>query len=222
MEHNLSPNGNGSAARPADPAGAALDPYGDIPEAIRQVWARRAVQLAQKPVEADDRSQQVELVLVRLGCETYGFEVQYIQSIRPAEQITTVPRVPNWVAGVCNVRGNILSVINLSRYFNLPEPEAPAAGTDQSGPAGYLVMAAIPGMELAILVDDVLAVEPLPASRIQTTTDIIRGIQPEYVRGVAERYNGQKDGEQGDYLLLVLDLPALLTDPQLIINEEAL
>ncbi len=91
-------------------------------EVIRQIWARRAEQLA-KVVEEEDQGTQIELVIVYLGCELYAVEAQYIFDIRPLDRITQVPRTPDWIAGVINQRGHILSVINLQRFFRLPQTE---------------------------------------------------------------------------------------------------
>jgi purine-binding chemotaxis protein CheW len=184
---------------------------------IEEIWSRRAAVLAQAPVETDS-SEQIELVMVRLGSEIYGMEVEYISSIRPAEQITRVPRVPAWVGGVFNLRGNILSVLDLKKFFGLPD------GVDSSGQTTGQVLVVVKtwDMELAILVDEVLAIEPVPASQIQATSDILHGIRPEYVRGVAERSRSDTQNGTGENLLLVLDLPALVADPQLVIDDDVL
>jgi purine-binding chemotaxis protein CheW len=194
------------------------------PEVVQQIWARRAAQLAQVPVQ-EEEGEQIELVLVQLGREIYGLDAQCVYDIRPAEQITRVPRVPDWVAGVVNLRGRILSVIDLGHFFGLSraemrglaQAEANGEGEATSGPD--LVVIETSDMEIALLADDVLAVEALPASQVQEATDTIRGIHPEYVRGVAERRSGDTP-TNGDGLLVVLDLPALLADERLIIHEE--
>jgi purine-binding chemotaxis protein CheW len=189
------------------------------PEVMERIWARRAAQLAQVPPQ-EDEGEQMRLELVRLGCEIYGLEAQYVFDNRPLEQLTPVPRVPHWVAGVVNQRGRILSVVDLHRFFGLP-----AAGED--GGAGaqegydavegvpYLVVVETPDMEVVLLVDDVLAVETLPARRVQALTSVVRSIPVEYVQGVVERSNG-KDAQT----VVVLDLPALLSDERFIIHEE--
>jgi purine-binding chemotaxis protein CheW len=200
-----------------------------------RIWAQRAARLAQAPSE-EQAGEQVELVLIRLGSELFGLDAEYALEIRPARQITPVPRVPDWVAGVVNVRGRILSVLDLCRYLALPRGATPTqdagpkpgdsgsaksleritAGGENSGqlaPGQNLVIVETPDMEIALLVDDVEAVEMLPADRVQDATDITRGIRQEYVRGVAERKGGAG-------LLVVLNLPALLADEQLIVHEE--
>jgi purine-binding chemotaxis protein CheW len=177
---------------------------------IKHIWAQRAAQLAKPPVQ-EEKGEQVELAMVQLGREVYGIDVQHIQEIRPAVQITQVPRVPEWVTGVVNLRGRILSVLDLRRFFGL----APSETREDNliTPFLDLVVVETPTMEVALLADDILAIEMFPTSRIQDVTDTARGIGSEYVRGVIE---------QGDEapMIAVLNLPALLADERLIIQEE--
>jgi len=94
-------------------------------EQVEKVWAQRAAQLA-KVVKREESGEKLAIALVRLGRELLGVEVQYVQDIRQIEALTRVPRVPEWVAGISNVRGRILSVINLRSFLGLPP--APQAG----------------------------------------------------------------------------------------------
>jgi len=189
----------------------------DVDEAtMRQVWARRAEHLAEKPVE-QDQGERLEIVLVRLGAEIFGLPVSYIHSIRLADQITRVPRVPPWVAGVVNLRGKILSVVDLELFFGLPVAETRPG---ERAPARYLVVAEAQLMELAFGVDEVIAVEPLPINRLQEATAMMRGVRPEYIIGVAERE--VRSGDAKHNLVIVLDMMNLLSDPHLLVNQEAL
>lgn len=178
-------------------------------EVMQQIWARRAAQLAQVPAE-EEQGRQIELVLVLLGSEVYGFEALYVSNIRPVEQITRVPRVPGWVVGVTNLRGRILSVIDLPCFFGLPQAEDDGSG--------ILVVVGGGEMELALLVDQVLVVEAIPVNSVYDPGDIIRGIPSEYVQGVAE-WRG-KAGD--DSLLVIIDLSALLSDERLIVREDVM
>jgi hypothetical protein len=71
---------------------------------LEQTWARRAAQIA-RVIEAEETGNQIEIVVVRLGKELYGLEADFVFDIRQLENITPVPRVPDWVAGVVNLRG---------------------------------------------------------------------------------------------------------------------
>ncbi len=69
-------------------------------------------------------------------------------------------------------------------------------------------------MEVTLLADEIIAVETMPVSRIQDVARSIRGLHPEYVRGVATREGGEED------LVVILNLESLLSDRRLIIHEE--
>ncbi len=202
-------------------AGVALEASVEISrEEIEEIWARRAEELAALPVEEDERG-HIRLLLVRLGCEIYGIEAHHVFNVRAADQITAVPRTPAWVAGVINLRGRIFSVIDLRRYFNLPEGDrVDQDGFDTGGVIPRIIVVETPDMEIALLVDEVLTVETLPMGDLQDATGTVRGLHPEYVQGVIARPNASDDQIQSSSMLVVLDLVTLLADERLIIHEE--
>ena len=100
------------------------------PDKLQQIWERRAAMLAAAPAQEEEEGEQIELVIVQLGLEFYGVEVRYVSDIRAAKQITRVPRVPDWVSGVVNLRGRILSVIDLRKFFGLaPSDQSQSNGS---------------------------------------------------------------------------------------------
>jgi purine-binding chemotaxis protein CheW len=178
------------------------------PETMERIWARRAAALARVP-DAEEVGVQLQLVPLRLGREVYGINVLYVFDIRPVERITRVPRVPAWIAGVVNLRGRILSVIDLCRFLDLPTSDA---AQTVGGQDRCLVLVETPEMELALLADSVLPLENLLATRITQSATAVRGIRAEYVLGVADCADGAP--------MVVLDLPAILRDKNLIVHEE--
>jgi purine-binding chemotaxis protein CheW len=196
---------------------ARLDWVGDVPtDILEQSWARRAVHVAQE-IEDGETGEQIEIAMVRLGKELYGLEADYVFDIRSLDHITSVPRVPDWVAGVVNLRGRIISVMDLHRFLGIPlaEKESEAESATR-----HLVMVETSTMELALLVDEVLGIEALPNSQIQEAASAGKGIRPEYVRGVFVRNSNTHSAENNNGMLVVLDLQALLVDKSLIIHEE--
>jgi purine-binding chemotaxis protein CheW len=208
-------------------------------EFVEQAWARRAAKLA-LAVEEEETEERTEIVVVRLGSEVYGLDTAYVYDIRKLENLTRVPRVPKWVAGVVNLRGRVVSALELPGFLGLPNMES-----DRQTDERYLVVVETPALEIAILVDEVLAIESLPVSKIQEATSAVRGIRPEYLRGIVvgsqdnrsrERSNGNEheaatpsqngnntshsSNRGGPSLLVILDLPVLLVDPRLVIHED--
>ncbi len=188
------------------------------PDVLEKTWERRAAQLARE-IEEDTSGEKIEIVVVRIGQELYGVEVPYVFDIRTEQSITRVPRTPAWVAGVVNLRGRVMSVLDLAAYLGLP------AASNQDQHEKRLLVVETPKMELALLVDEVLSIEPIAISAIQEATTTVRGIRAEFVRGLVVReaqLNVQAENgvQKHDEMLVILDLPALLADPGLIVQEE--
>lgn len=213
VERDAMPDKQPAEVSPSPGLGSGAGLAEVLPEDMQRIWARRAAELA-RPLVRQDESDWFDVVIVRLGQELYGLEARYILDIRLAEHITPVPRVPDWVRGVVNVRGHILSVVDIQRFLGLPCLEADAAG------GLYLIVVETAETSLALLVDDVLAVDALPASLLQDPANLIRGLHPEQVRGLYRRSDRIPATPGGDGLLVVLDLPALLADRRMIIHEE--
>jgi len=195
----------------------------DAPKDIlEQTWARRAIQIAQA-IESGETGEQIEIAVIRLGREVYGLEAGYVFDIRPLDHVTHVPRVPDWVAGVVNLRGRIISVLDLKRFLGLPLTE----NKDDGGSTQrHLVLVETPAMELALLVDAVLGIQNLPVKRIQEVDSVERGLPVEYVQGVYIDNGGDGDktapseSSKNTSPLVILNLSALLADKHLIVQEE--
>lgn len=210
--------------------GDALD-YTDSQEdertRIERIWAERAAQMAKVEDASGQQGERATVAIIRLGRELLGIEVQYVFDIRQREAITRVPRVPGWVVGVTNLRGNILSVVDLCKYFGLPGSSAETENPGlllvvQSHPAGQ--RSQTPAMEIVFLVDDVLGIENLPLAQTAAESGLIHRLKPEYILAIADRkaavFKDQNDETLGQRHLAVLNAEALLSDPRLIIHEE--
>ncbi|MBN1219697.1 MAG: chemotaxis protein CheW [Anaerolineae bacterium] len=182
------------------------------PAELAEVWARRAYELAQKP-PTPAIGKTLDLLVFWLGKERYGLEVTNVREIYPLEQLTSVPRTPNFVAGVFSARGRILSAIDLCAFFDLPAiglsgqtkiivvSNANLANTHYAN--GHL-------LEVGILADEVADVTTIFKEDIQPPLTTHTGVRAEYIQGITSD------------LLVVLNLNALLTDKRVIIQEEFL
>jgi purine-binding chemotaxis protein CheW len=195
------------------------------PAALEQAWARRSAQIAQK-IQEEQQGEVVKAAIISLDNELYGLDVQYIFDIRVLEHITFVPRVPAWVLGVVNWRGRILSVIDLRRFLGLSSNNAsqdkvtPALAGGARETAQRLVVLQAGEMEVGIQADEVFLIESIPVSKINTNDGMARAIKPEFVSGLFMRAGEKTQNQQG--IVVLLNLPALLADPHLVIHEEIL
>ena len=116
-------------------------------------------------------------VLFRLGPEMYGLPVEKVQSIIRYERGTPVPRAPEGVEGVINLRGRIIPVVDLSMRLGRGtfEPETTSRVVVAEGEAGPVGLAVDAASEVAWIAVD--AIKPPPEAAISAeTADAITGV----------------------------------------------
>lgn len=200
--------------RQMDEANQNLKSSEDIsPAALEQAWARRSAKIAHKTQE-EQPGDTIQVAIIGLDNELYGLDVHHIFEIRALESITFVPRVSAWVLGVVNWRGRILSVIDLRRFLGLPSNhlETKTKNTRR------LIVVQAGEMEVGIRADEVFLIESIPVSKIRADAGDTSGINPEFVDGIFTRV-GQDETQQ---VMVLLNLPALLAAPSLVVREEIL
>lgn len=172
-------------------------PSSDAAEYVLQARARA---LAQVPAEAAIM-EHIEVVTFVLAYETYGIETAYVREVYPLKDLTPLPCVPPFVAGIVNVHGQVLSVIDIKTFFELP-----AKGLSD---LNKVIILSDGVMEFGILADAVLDVRRIPLQQIQPSLPTLTGIREQYLRGITA------DG------LIVLDAYSLLTSRSIVVHEEA-
>ena len=184
--------------------------------ALEQAWARRSAQIAKK-IQEEEQGEVVKAAIISLDNELYGLDVQYIFDIRVLENVTFVPRVPAWVLGVVNWRGRILSVINLRQFLGLPPKKE---SETRAKTVQHLVVLQVGEMEVGIQADEVFLIASIPVSKIDTSYGVVRAIKPEFVNGLFIR--AEQEMKNQLEIVLLLNVPALLSDRGLVIREEIL
>ncbi|MEW6172575.1 MAG: chemotaxis protein CheW [Bacillota bacterium] len=128
-------------------------------------------------VEVTGREGQV--VVFKLAGETYGVDIASVAEIIRMESITRVPRAPEFIEGVINLRGKIIPVIDLRRRFDLPKGE-------QSRQTRIIIVE-LGEMIIGMIVDAVLEVLRVPEESIEPPPAVINGVDVIYLRGIALR-----------------------------------
>ena len=136
----------------------------------------------------------LQLVSFNLGKEEFAVDILKIQEINRMVEITKVPKSPDFVEGVINLRGKVIPIIDLRKRFNLPGSES----TKQT----RIVVVDIDNMVVGLVVDAVSEVLRLPANTVEPPPPIVAGIDSEYISGV---------GKLEDRLLILLELDKVLS-----------
>lgn len=166
----------------------------------RQILRDRAEALARPLVPANQHEAAFEFVEFTLANERYAVENRWVEEVCPFKDLTPLPCVPPFVAGIVNVRGRILAVLDLKKFFDLPEKGI----TDLH----RIILVRGDDMEFGLLADTVTTVRSLPFQSIQPAPATLGGIRGEYLKGVT--------AEQ----MVVLDIARLLADPRIIVHDE--
>ena len=111
--------------------------------------------------------------------------------------ITKVPKSPEFVEGVINLRGRVIPIINLRKRFGLENKE--------KDKQTRIVVVNIEGKILGLVVDAVSEVLRLPADTIEPPPPMVSGVEAEYISGV---------GKLDNKLLILLDLNKILTSKE--------
>jgi purine-binding chemotaxis protein CheW len=131
-----------------------------------------------------------------LGAEEYGIEVGKVRGIIRYTDVTPVPRTPAYMSGVINLRGQVLPVIDLRIKLGL-QPAARSERTCIIIVETRDTEAIAPGdgerkVQVGLVVDRVLEVPEVPAQTIDKAPPLGRGVQAEFILGLAKAGGGLK------------------------------
>jgi purine-binding chemotaxis protein CheW len=169
-------------------------------EEKKRILKARAAALAREPEESGAAIERIEVVEFLLASERYGVESSFIGEVYPLKELTPLPCTPPFVLGVMNVRGKILSVIDLRKFFDLPDKGL-------SDLNKVIIMHDGP-MEFGILADAIIGVRQLPITTLQPSLPTLSDIRADYLKGVTQER------------LVVLDGARLLFDRRIVVHEE--
>ena len=167
----------------------------------RKILRERAQALARPAAKEISAQEQIEVVEFLLAHERYAIESDYVREVYPLKELTPLPCTPPFVLGVINVRGQILSVIDIKKFFDLPEKGL----TDLN----KVIIVQSGNMQFGILADVILGIRQIAHHDMQPSLPTLTGIRGEYLRGVT------KDR------LIALDAGKILSDKNIVVYEEA-
>lgn len=169
-------------------------------ETTQRILKSRALALGQKPSSAERIDAQLDVVEFVLAEEHYAVESRHVREVYPLEQLTPVPCTPAFVRGIVNLRGEILSVIDIKKFFDLPDKGL----TDLNK---IIVLESV-SMCFGILADLIVGVHSVPVADIQASLPTLTGVRAEYLRGVTPAR------------LVILDAEALFADRNIVVHEQ--
>ena len=138
-------------------------------------------------------AKDLHLVGFRIGSETFGVPINLVHEIVRVPEITSVPDAPDYVEGVINLRGKIVSIVDLRKRFGEAEIKRHKKNR--------ILVAEVEGKMVGLIVDSASEVLKIPPSEIDTPPDIFEQNEVHYVTGVG-KLNGR--------LIILVDLTKIL------------
>jgi len=149
---------------------------------------------------ADDT---LQLVTFQVGAEEFGLDIRSIAEVVRPLRITSLPRMPEFIEGVVNLRGAIIPIVDLRKRFGLE------VAPDSAKKARMLITrGAVRGTGgaasdlLGLVVDGVREVLHIPRQQIDPAPSAARGLQADFIGGV---------GKVGDRLVILVDVTKILS-----------
>jgi len=165
---------------------------------INAVLAERAAKIA-RPKEPLAETKTAEVLRFRLAYREYAIEMENIREVILTGEITPVPGTPDFISGICVVRGEIISLVDLRVLLAIPETGL----TDLN----RVIVLTDRTLTFGILADHITGIGTIELDRISTENPQVPITANRYVKGVAEGP------------LVILDTRALFSDPSMIIDE---
>ena len=144
----------------------------------------------------DNSSEAVQYIVVRIGNEQYGIDIQYIDNIVRNQKITRVPKAQPYFKGVINLRGEIIPVMSIRLRLGLEDDEF----TDKT----RIIIIKIDSSTIGVVVDQVKEVVTIVQDNIEKVTRTASDDAfSNYISGI---------GKSNDELISLLDIVSLVEE----------
>ncbi len=168
------------------------------PEAADSPGSARA--LAHEEASKPAPEGRIEVVEFVLSGERYAIENALVREVYPLKDLTPLPCTPAFILGIINLRGQILAVMDLRRFFDLPITGI----TDLN----KVIVLKAGEAQAGILADAVVGMRSVPIDDLQPPLPTMTGIRAEYLRGVTSDR------------MAVLDAARILSDEKIVVQDE--
>jgi purine-binding chemotaxis protein CheW len=148
-------------------------------------------------------AKELHIIGFRVGRETFGVPIRLVHEIVRVPEITAVPDSPGYVEGVINLRGKIVSVVDLRKRFGEKEITA--------NKKNRILVTEVEGKMVGLIVDAASEVIKIPETEVDLPPSVFEEGELNYVTGVG-KLNGR--------LVIMIDLSKILQKGELRRLEE--
>jgi len=170
----------------------------------RAIFRQRADALRQASESLKVTNELMPLAVIGFGNEYFGLDLKLVREFTNIGDLTPIPCCPNYIVGNINLRGEIVTLVDIRKVLNLPNTPVSVGS-----PA---VVIQVDDIVAGLPVDRVLEMASLNSTDMTPLSGILSDFGEQYIRGTALFQ---------EKILRVLDLPKLFTKGELVVNEQA-
>lgn len=168
----------------------------------REIFRRRAIDLMQSTEEQDMKG-LIPMAIVDLNGEYYGVELEVVREFSEIHNITPIPCCPDYVIGNTNMRGEIITLVDIRNILNMSIP--------RSVSGGKVIVVQIDDILAGVTVDNVYDIIFLHQNDITAVPASIQSTNEEYLKGTAH---------YRDKIVSILNFKNIFTKKGFAIDEE--
>ena len=143
---------------------------------------------------AGSRGASTQFISFAIGDDQYGVDIMAVREIKGWADITHLPKQPEYVRGVLNLRGAIVPIVDLRCRFG--------EGLTETTPLHIVIIVQIGGRQIGLIGDRVLDIVSVDASQIQPVPRTAQGDTTDFLSGLVSFDNT---------MIALIDLPNLLS-----------
>ncbi|SIT78920.1 chemotaxis protein CheW [Pontibacter indicus] len=151
------------------------------------------------------KEEMIHLIVFKLGAEEYGIKIDQVKEVTVTPSVTRMPRTPDFIKGVANIRGDIIAIMNLEERFGIRS--VPLAN-DVNPHITYTLVIEAKEYSIGVIVREVPQSLNLSMTKIDKTPSFLQdiNIHENYIEGIAKVNNR---------LIIVLDMYKILTQDEI-------
>jgi purine-binding chemotaxis protein CheW len=135
-----------------------------------------------------------QLILFKVGSQTFGVGIEYIKEIIPYQDVTPVPDTFDFVEGIINLRGKIVTVIDMRRRLRVP------LITNEK--TTRILVLDFEGRLMGLIVDSASEIVRVPIESIGPPPELMNEVGANYITGITRHR---------DHLIVILELRRILS-----------
>ncbi|MGL1888651.1 MAG: chemotaxis protein CheW [Reichenbachiella sp.] len=168
-----------------------------------EIIEEKELVLDQDEKEQEDKGVKVQLIVFKLAGEEYALPIDQIKEIVLTPRISEMPQTPEYVVGIANIRGDVISIMDFEKKFGLNNHHIGAEEINDNGKTNYTMVIESEEFNIGVLVNQVPNTLSISSSKIDSAENVMQhsSLDESVVKGVVRAK---------DRMIIMIDVHAML------------